>query len=450
MLKGILKKCFYFYLDFSSVEYYDTSILKVEEKAWFINDDNNFLGLIGFEGIDKTYFFNIYKRNSENNFYLYDCVINIDSFAVAEFELEKKINEISKDKVEMKNESLDLFEKKFDEKKLHPSFLSLRDSKAYSSAKEIIKEIQLHYTDNDGNFIEQFQTNGFDQRMWELYLFCLFIENDFKINKLYYAPDFFLSLNNYEFSVEAVTVSNTSNLKVKTLEGASVDMEKEKTDMALRFGSSIYAKVKHIDKKYNAHYWELPHTKNKPFIIALADFHDEMSMVWSSNFLLEYLYGHEYIPNYLEGELEILPKKINPYIKENGTKIKSGFFTNLENNFISAILSTAQGTISKFNRMGKQIGFGDKSVSIIRTSMFYNKEKDAISPKGKVSSVNESSVELWSEGVSIYHNPNALFPLNPNLFPFAAHHFFGKDNQIYSTIPDNFSFNSITSNIIQE
>lgn len=55
------------------------------------------------------------------------------------------------------------------------------------------------------------------------------------------------------------------------------------------FGSAIYDKVK---KKY----WEKKHVQNKPFLIAIADFHDTMSMTWSFNSLVEYLYGISTMP----------------------------------------------------------------------------------------------------------------------------------------------------------
>lgn len=66
----------------------------------------------------------------------------------------------------------------------------------------------------------------------------------------------------------------------------------------------------------------------KPFVIAVADFHDTMSMTWTYNSLLEYLYGYRY-DNYKhseEGELIINPTKIDFFEKKNGTKIPAGFF----------------------------------------------------------------------------------------------------------------------------
>jgi len=41
-------------------------------------------------------------------------------------------------------------------------------------------------------------------------------------------------------------------------------------------------------------YLTLPHVKGKPFILAIADFHEESSMTWSSSALTTYLYGRRF------------------------------------------------------------------------------------------------------------------------------------------------------------
>ena len=45
------------------------------------------------------------------------------------------------------------------------------------------------------------------------------------------------------------------------------------------------------------------------------------------------------------------------------------------------------------------------------------------------------STETWGEGISIFHNPNALRPLPEELFPSVAHHQF-IEGQIRSHIPE--------------
>src|ERR1019366_1932140 len=71
---------------------------------------------------------------------------------------------------------LDLFTAVVPEKRLHPAFVELRKSPAFAPARRMIAEIMPHFVDIDGNFVEQFQTTGFDARLWELYLHSYLVE----------------------------------------------------------------------------------------------------------------------------------------------------------------------------------------------------------------------------------------------------------------------------------
>jgi len=57
---------------------------------------------------------------------------------------------------------------------LNPDFEKFISQEGYSPARDIISLMMHWYEDADGNFVEQFQTTGFDQRIWELYLFAAF------------------------------------------------------------------------------------------------------------------------------------------------------------------------------------------------------------------------------------------------------------------------------------
>src|SRR3546814_16176791 len=59
--------------------------------------------------------------------------------------------------------------------RLNRIFSTLEEEK-YSAAREVIAAMMRYYQDVDGNFVEQFQTTGFDARLWELYLYAAFTE----------------------------------------------------------------------------------------------------------------------------------------------------------------------------------------------------------------------------------------------------------------------------------
>lgn len=60
--------------------------------------------------------------------------------------------------------------------RLHPSFVQLTQNRGWTAARSVIEHLMRWYNDVDGNFVEQFQTTGFDPRIWEVYLFATLTE----------------------------------------------------------------------------------------------------------------------------------------------------------------------------------------------------------------------------------------------------------------------------------
>ncbi len=131
--------------------------------------------------------------------------------------------------------------------------------------------------------------------------------------------------------------------------------------MPLKFGSPLYRKLTRSPR-----YWDLEHARGKPFVIAIADFHDRHSMLWTFTGLVEYLYGarHDFEVD-SEGQLVISPIKIETH-KKGLKDVPSGFFFLPEAENVSAVLFSSTGTMSKFNRMGRLAGFGDPSIRMFR------------------------------------------------------------------------------------
>ena len=209
--------------------------------------------------------------------------------------------------------------------------------------------------------------------------------------------------------------------------------------MPIRFGSPLYSKLK---KKY----WELPHVKGNPIVFAIADFHDDHSMLWSSTALINYLYGYRHEFHYDENnKLVTVPKEILVH-KVGKKEIPSGFFFQPNAEQVSAILFSASGTISKFNRLGRQAGFRDPNVIMIRQGTCHDHEPNACVPRVFSYRVDENSQETWGEGLSMFHNPNATRPVPEELFPSIAHHHFD-NGQIVSLLPEFHPYGSFTMDI---
>lgn len=417
------------------------------EIDWFSNADESVLGVILLDTIDKDFVWLTLGRDEIGRYRNFDLECNIPTKAEAETQLISKMIEITQSGQTLfpqgdKDKALDLFTITVSEEKLHPFFRRLCDEPSFSSAKGIIGEMMPHYIDIDGNFVEQFQAGGFDARIWELYLNAYLIEEGFEFNRSFYAPDFNVSKYGEPVCIEATIVGRDKPITEEEARIPAEEMtpeqikEKSLDEMPIKFGSPLYTKLK-------KEYWKHEHVVGKPLVIAIADFHDKQSMQWSSTSLPNYLYGVRHDWHLDEnGKLVIEPITIERH-KFGKKDIPSGYFFQPDAEHISAVMFSSSGTISKFNRMGKQAGFGSNNVTMIRNGFHHDHDENAFMPKVFSIQVTGESNETWAEGMSMFHNPNALHPVHPGLFPSIAHHYF-KDGQIVSHLPEFFPYSSQT------
>lgn len=345
---------------------------------------------------------------------------------------------------------VDLFKIVVSPDKIHPYFKVLNESKSFAPAKAILTELSKFFTDIDGNFVEQFQSSGFDSRLWELYMFCFLTEQGFKIYRQDERPDFIVNKSGERVGIEAVIVGRRGQIKGITspllapLNRPPIindfKIENEKKEMILKYSSALVQKLK-------MRYWELPNVANQPFILSIADFHDDLSMTWSFNDILEYLYGYKYSYYYNENsKLVIKPEKVTHYTKKNGSTVESGFFFLPECENVSGILFSSMGTLPKFTRMGIEAGFKREGINVLRCGTHYNHKEGASKPDFFSYEVNEKGEETWSEGMNLYHNPNAKFPIDKSLFQNIAHHRF-ENKFIVSENPKFHPFNSFQMSV---
>ena len=290
------------------------------------------------------------------------------------------------------------------------------------------------YENADGSFVEQFQTTGFDQRIWELYLFTTFIEMGLKLNRSNSIPDFQCFSFMGRFSVEAVTVGPTrkdGQIVPPPSIGSPKEMENFlKNYMPIKFGSPLFSKLR---KKY----WVKDYVAGAPLVIAIEDFSVPGSMIYTGSSLQRYLFGYEHEwEKGPDGTLKITPHRIKEHVW--GTKIiPSGFFRLPDVENVSAVIFSNSGTISKFNRMGLLGGFGSDRILMVREGTCFNHDPNAEKPKYFKHVVNEPDYcECWAEGLAVFHNPNALYTLPEEVLPSAAHIYLQKDGQVIARTPD--------------
>lgn len=331
---------------------------------------------------------------------------------------------------------LDLFTHVVAPDKLHPRFALLDSGEHYVAARAVVQELMPWFENQDGNFVQQFQSDGFDARIWELYLFMMLREAGLRVSFPKPAPDFLASGPDGQFFLEATTANpvqgGSAPARPSTPDEAAQHME---GFVVSRYSGPLLAK---LAKRY----WEDPKVQGFPLAIAIQDFHDELSMTYSGNALQIYLYGHA-IDVAEDGTTTV--RKVEEH--RWGTKVfPSGFFFLPDAENISAVLFNGSGTMSKFNRIGIGAGFGSPHVSVLHSG----RRLDPALPGGGAmfsTEITGGYEEEWMEGMNVLHNPRATHPLDPSLLPGAAHHFWDGARYI-ATIPVGHLDQSITHNVL--
>lgn len=418
-----------------------------EELAYYTDENEIVIGVVARDKIDNDFFGILLGRDEGSRFRAFHAETSMEDQEQAtnwvKCGIKKYVGEGKKEFPQGDNrKKVDLFTPIIPKHKQHLYFTKLSQEKVFGPAKAIINELMPHFVDIDGNFVEQFQSTGFDARLWELYLNTYLKEEQFFFDREYNAPDFIVKKYGKKIAIEAVIVGRKPDNPVTAFQSEPKHLsqseikEKNEHEMPIKFGSPLYTKLK-------KEYWNLEHVKDSPLIFAIADFHDDQSMQWSSNALISYLYGVKHEFDYdEEGQLIISALKIDKH-ELNGKEIPSGYFFQPDAENVSAIMFSASGTISKFNRVGKQAGFGNDDIDMYRFGSCHDHSPNASLPKFFNYQVTTKTNETWAEGLSMFHNPNARFPVPQELFPSIAHHNFYK-GQIISTLPDFHPYSSAT------
>lgn len=351
----------------------------------------------------------------------------------AEREAEEILTDLAERRIQgdERGAAVDFFSPVRPRSKLNPGFLQLAESEGYLPAKGLIEAMMRWYEDADGNFVEQFQTTAFDARIWELYLFALLNEAGHVLDESFRAPDFVVR-GPTEFSIEATTVNPTrggvTGAAPPTPSATERTIEYYEEYLPIRYAGPLVVKLR-------KDYWQLPQVGGSPLVLAIQDFHAPMSMTWTRTALTTYLYGYRHTPiRERDGSLTVRPERVE--VHRWGTKkVPSGFFRLEGAETISGVLFNSSATLSKFNRIGQQAGFGSSDVLQVQQGYRVDHDPNASKPIPFLRQVDEGFSESWVEGMDLFHNPRALHPLDHDTFPDAGHHRLEADGTVTSRCP---------------
>ena len=427
------------------------SLRPIECSMWATHDER-LLGLVVFDPTDRDYGYIILGRDNNGRFRAVYVGSSYTTRRTAEIGLADRLSalyatgQVVFSQGDKSGTPIDLFTPQVPQQQLNPRFAALAEQTGYSPARELLVELANVFDDPDGNFVRDFQTTGFDSRLWERYLYATLVEEDFKLNRSHPQPDFIALSPDYSVAIEATTVNATIGVDGEPIAPPEPKSELEfqsvlKDYMPIKFGSPLYAKLRKQD-------WKKSHIQNMPYIIAIADFHGDGTMTWSGSALTHYLFGLEArMSRDKDGHVD--PSYISIDKHKWGDKvIPSGFFDQPDAENISAILFTNAGTISKFNRMGALADFGDPNVRQVRQGTMFNPDPKAADPIPFMVDIDEPRyAERWADELQVFHNPNAVLPLDLSFLSRVTHHIL-KDGKIASYSTPGTILGSITQIVV--
>ena len=179
-----------------------------KELEYYSSDNDSLIGFVSLDREVDSFHAMLFDRDSRNKYCLVSMKLDYFSIEKARLGLEKLMVTYVRNEKALKKElpTNDFFTPITKQEQRHPFFDKLLDKDGFfTAAKSVIEELSFHFEDRDGNFVNQFQSlNGFDARIWELYLWCYFREENFHFSYDFDAPDFMIEKMGYEVAIEAV------------------------------------------------------------------------------------------------------------------------------------------------------------------------------------------------------------------------------------------------------
>jgi hypothetical protein len=290
----------------------------------------------------------------------------------------------------------------------HPNFAALIDrSNEWNSA--VLSDWAVGFKDRDGKFVREFQTT-FNGCFWELYLNAVLRERQLSIDFTFPSPDFAVTAP-WTFAMEATIAGNSpDNFPEHRRADAELpdDLNEFNRQAIIRLSNSLLTKY----RKFKSNYAALPHVAGKPFVIALAPFHTP-NFPLTCQRAIEALLFNYYIDeeDYIAGSQTDRPIPrgfLSSVQKDNQAPIELGVFQNGPMPEVSAILFSSCATWGKIRALSQ-----DPNPDIFYTALRLNSKS---SQPHKVKSRKRDYKETLLDGLRVYHNPEALYPLDPAVF----------------------------------
>ena len=305
-----------------------------------------------------------------------------------------------------------LFDAVVDATRQHPAFREIAGSVSHMGARALMQQTLDQWDSPDRQFVRDFQTEGFDARVFELYLAATLDSLGWIVDAESGRPDFRCRGRGLEFYVEAGTAHSPGNSRTPTSPEEFFKELESSTDnvdeVAVRFGSVLRSKAMKA-------YQDLPHVAGKPIVIAVQGFFGPGALFHNELPLVRYLYDVALTEIDESGAISPTDASVGTHIGDTKT-IESGWFNNRDAAHISAVMWSNSGTTAKFNRMATGLGLSAPGWEIHRFGLELDPQPGATKPAFFSERVEPGSGEPWEEGLVVMHNPRAKVPLPLSAF----------------------------------
>lgn len=307
---------------------------------------------------------------------------------------------------------MDLFTPVVEEVRLHPNFQKILSPNCATERAELERWAD-GFPDRDGKFVHEFQTT-FNSCFWEIYLFAVIKDYGYSLDWSSASPDFCVNTAGLQFTIEAVTANSAIGKpaeweRTSEMMASKIDLSELNREAIIRLSNAFMGKV----QRYSKHYAKLSHVARHPFVLAIAPFEQPLFNHQYNRPITALLYDY-----YVDEEEFLKSPKDYPagppgrnlgFIeKDNGAEIQLGFFNDDQFSEVSAVMFSCTAT------WGKVCAMADSGeVKRVINSSWSSPPNGA--PILRVANSEEYS-EVITDGLQVYHNPYAKYPLSPAVF----------------------------------
>jgi hypothetical protein len=226
------------------------------------------------------------------------------------------------------------------------------------------------------------------------------------------SPDFVVT-DHGGLSVEATVAlhaQGTTPEHIKKDAPIPEDLNEFNSRAIVRIRNSVDAKAKTYANRYST----LGHVRSRPFVLAVAAVDSPYARLACQRAIEAVLYGY-YIDeeSFLRDGGELKKEHRDKIVKDNGSQIPIGIFTGAEFAWLSAVMFSSCATWGKVRALS-----ADPNPNVFFEAIRWN--KNGISPhliEARKSAYKESAYkESLLDGLRVYHNPWATYPLDVTIF----------------------------------